>query len=83
MILSLLIGLVSVLVSVLGLKCTRLGRTSEQVKGQLVLSGGVLFLLSGMRFRTRVAVSLVFALLPLQHLCLSGDEAPACGDFAG
>lgn len=52
MILSLLIGLVSILVSVLGLKCTRLGRTSEQVKGQLVLSGGVLFLLSGMKSRT-------------------------------
>ncbi|XP_056904533.1 claudin-19-like isoform X2 [Takifugu flavidus] len=55
MILSLLIGLVSILVSVLGLKCTRLGRTSEQVKGQLVLSGGVLFLLSGVL--TLIAVS--------------------------
>lgn len=52
MILSLLIGLVSIFVSVLGLKCTRLGRTSEQVKGQMVLSGGVLFILSGMKSRT-------------------------------
>lgn len=48
MILSLLVGLVSILVSVLGLKCTRLGRTSEQVKGRLGLSGGVLFILSGL-----------------------------------
>lgn len=60
MILSLLIGLVSILVSVLGLKCTRLGRTSEQVKGQLVLSGGVLFLLSGMKFRTNPNPSHLF-----------------------
>lgn len=52
MIMSLLIGLVSIFVSVLGLKCTKLGRTSEQVKGQMVLSGGVLFLLSGMKSRT-------------------------------
>lgn len=48
MILSLLIGLVSILVSVLGLKCTRLGRTSEQVKSRMGLSGGVLFILSGL-----------------------------------
>lgn len=48
MILSLLIGLVSMLVSVLGLKCTRLGSTSEQVKGRMRLSGGVLFILSGL-----------------------------------
>lgn len=48
MILSLLIGLVSILVSVLGLKCTKLGRTSEEVKGRLGLSGGVLFILSGL-----------------------------------
>lgn len=61
MILSLLIGLVSILVSVLGLKCTRLGRTSEQVKGQLVLSGGVLFLLSGMNFRSGTAHLLCYA----------------------
>lgn len=49
MILSLLMGLLSILVSVLGLKCTKLGRTSEEVKGRMVLVGGVLFLLSGMR----------------------------------
>uniref|UniRef100_H3D0X9 Claudin n=1 Tax=Tetraodon nigroviridis TaxID=99883 RepID=H3D0X9_TETNG len=55
MLLSLLIGLVSILVSVLGLKCTRLGRTSEQVKGRMGLSGGALFILSGVF--TLVAVS--------------------------
>lgn len=47
MILSLLLGLASIVVSVLGLKCTKLGRTSEQVKGQMALSGGVMFILSG------------------------------------
>lgn len=47
MILSLLLGLVAIVVSILGLKCTKIGRTSEKVKEQVALSGGVLFLLSG------------------------------------
>lgn len=48
MILSLLVGLASIVVSVLGLKCTKIGRTSERVKDQMALSGGILFILSGM-----------------------------------
>ncbi|KAM8905335.1 claudin-1-like [Spinachia spinachia] len=47
MILSLLVGLASIVVSILGLKCTKFGRTSENVKDQIALSGGVLFILSG------------------------------------
>lgn len=47
MILSLLVGLASIVVSVLGLKCTKIGRTSERVKDQIALSGGVLFITSG------------------------------------
>lgn len=49
MILSLLFGLTSIIVSVLGLKCTKLGRTPEQVKAKIILSGGILFILSGTR----------------------------------
>lgn len=47
MILSLLLGLASIIVSVLGLKCTKLGRTSDQAKDAIALSGGVMFILSG------------------------------------
>lgn len=47
MILSLLVGLASIIVSVLGLKCTKIGRTSEYTKAQIALSGGILFILSG------------------------------------
>ncbi|XP_035010858.1 claudin-19 isoform X1 [Hippoglossus stenolepis] len=46
MILSLLVGLAAIIVSVLGLKCTKIGRTSEHVKDQIALSGGVMFILS-------------------------------------
>lgn len=53
MILSLLLGLASILLSVLGLKCTKLGRTPERVKVQMVLSGGVMFILSGRSSGTR------------------------------
>ncbi|PWA19349.1 hypothetical protein CCH79_00018349 [Gambusia affinis] len=47
MILSLIIGLASIIVSILGLKCTKIGRMAEQVKERVALSGGVLFILSG------------------------------------
>lgn len=55
MILSLLLGLASILVSVLGLRCTKLGGTPERVKDQMVLSGGVLFILSGTSSGTRTS----------------------------
>ncbi|KAK5868162.1 hypothetical protein PBY51_009201 [Eleginops maclovinus] len=47
MILSLMLGLASSIVSVLGLKCTRIGRTSESAKEKIALTGGCLFILSG------------------------------------
>ncbi|XP_074536158.1 claudin-1-like [Halichoeres trimaculatus] len=55
MILSLLVGLASIIVSVFGLKCTKIGRTSEQVKNQMVLTGGILFILSGVFTLTAVS----------------------------
>ncbi|CAJ1066232.1 claudin-4-like isoform X1 [Xyrichtys novacula] len=55
MIISLLIGLASIIVSVLGLKCTKIGRTSEHVKNQIVLAGGILFILSGVFTLTAVS----------------------------
>ena len=48
MILSLLVGLASIIVSILGLRCTKIGRTSEYTKDQIALAGGILFILSGM-----------------------------------
>ncbi|XP_070685023.1 claudin-1-like [Pempheris klunzingeri] len=55
MILSLLVGLAAIIVSVLGLKCTKIGRTTEYVKYQIALTGGILFILSGVL--TLIAVS--------------------------
>uniref|UniRef100_A0A8C2X1K7 Claudin n=1 Tax=Cyclopterus lumpus TaxID=8103 RepID=A0A8C2X1K7_CYCLU len=55
MILSLLVGLASIIVSILGLKCTRIGRASEHLKDQIALSGGVLFILSGVFTLTAVS----------------------------
>ncbi|KAM3874640.1 claudin 15-like b [Diretmus argenteus] len=55
MILSLLLGLASIAVSALGLKCSKIGRTSEQAKGKMALTGGSLFILSGLS--TLIAVS--------------------------
>ncbi|XP_049926689.1 claudin-1-like [Epinephelus moara] len=55
MIMSMLIGLASIIVSILGLKCTKIGRTSEHAKNQMALTGGVLFIVSGLF--TLIAVS--------------------------
>nr|XP_020478365.1 claudin-1 [Monopterus albus] len=55
MILSLLVGLASIVVSVLGLKCTKISRTLEKVKDQIALSGGLLFILSGVFSLTAVS----------------------------
>ncbi|XP_028429866.1 claudin-1 [Perca flavescens] len=55
MILSLLLGLASIIVSVLGLRCTKIGRTSERAKDQIALTGGVLFILSGLSTLTAVS----------------------------
>ncbi|XP_031428977.1 claudin 15-like b isoform X2 [Clupea harengus] len=48
MIIALLLGLASIIVSVLGLKCTKLGSTSQEAKGKIALTGGTLFILSGL-----------------------------------
>ncbi|KAI4873845.1 hypothetical protein NFI96_031929 [Prochilodus magdalenae] len=47
MIIALLLGLLSILLSALGLKCTKLGSMSDQSKGQLTLTAGIMFILSG------------------------------------
>ncbi|XP_056139679.1 claudin 15-like b isoform X2 [Lampris incognitus] len=55
MALSLILGLTAIITSVLGLKCTKLGRTTEQTKCKMALTGGILFILSGVC--TLIAVS--------------------------
>ncbi|XP_072546882.1 claudin 15-like b isoform X2 [Salminus brasiliensis] len=47
MIIALLFGLFSILLSVLGLKCTKLGSMSDEGKGRLTLTAGAMFILSG------------------------------------
>ncbi|KAI1893796.1 hypothetical protein AGOR_G00127350 [Albula goreensis] len=48
MIIALLLGLIAIIVSLLGLKCTKIGSASEEAKGKIALTGGSLFLLSGL-----------------------------------
>ncbi|XP_064157528.1 claudin 15-like b isoform X2 [Anguilla rostrata] len=47
MIVALLLGLAGIVVSLLGLKCTKIGSASKETKGKIALTGGGLFLLSG------------------------------------
>uniref|UniRef100_A0A8C2C7E4 Claudin n=1 Tax=Cyprinus carpio TaxID=7962 RepID=A0A8C2C7E4_CYPCA len=47
MIIALILGLLAVILAAMGLKCTKLGSTSEESKGKISLTAGVLFILSG------------------------------------
>lgn len=47
MIISMVLGLASIVVSLMGLKCVKLGNTSQEAKGKIALTGGCIFILSG------------------------------------
>lgn len=47
MIMALLLGLGAMVVSLLGVKCIRIGSTTDQTKARMAVTGGVLNILSG------------------------------------
>ncbi|XP_056149187.1 claudin 15-like a [Lampris incognitus] len=55
MIMSLLLGLACLIVSLLGLKCIRIGSATQQTKAKIAVAGGILAILSGIC--TLIAVS--------------------------
>ncbi|XP_070700729.1 claudin 15-like a [Pempheris klunzingeri] len=48
MIICLLLGLGSMIVSLLGLKCIKIGSATDQSKGKIAVTGGILSILSGL-----------------------------------
>ncbi|TRY83661.1 hypothetical protein DNTS_027959 [Danionella cerebrum] len=48
MIIALVLGLISVILASMGLKCVKLGSSSEETKGKISLTAGILFLFSGL-----------------------------------
>ncbi|XP_050985051.1 claudin 15-like b isoform X1 [Labeo rohita] len=48
MIIALILGLLGVILAVMGLKCTKLGSTSEESKGKISLIAGIFYILSGL-----------------------------------
>lgn len=48
MIVALVLGLISIITSIMGLKCIKLGSTSESGKAKIASTGGILFILSGL-----------------------------------
>ncbi|XP_010890676.2 claudin 15-like a [Esox lucius] len=48
MIIALLLGLVSMIISLLGLKCIKIGSATEETKGKITVTGGILFILAGL-----------------------------------
>ncbi|XP_010186641.1 PREDICTED: claudin-19, partial [Mesitornis unicolor] len=59
MVISLLLGFFGIIVSVVGMKCTKVGEEDPVTKSRIAVAGGVLFLLSGLC--TLAAVSLYAA----------------------
>ncbi|XP_048845608.1 claudin-15-like [Brienomyrus brachyistius] len=48
MIIALVLGLISVFISMMGLKCIKIGTASDQTKSKVASTGGVMFILSGL-----------------------------------
>ncbi|XP_071431572.1 claudin-19 isoform X2 [Pithys albifrons albifrons] len=48
MVISLLLGFFGIIVSVVGMKCTKVGEEDPVTKGRIAVAGGVLFVLSGL-----------------------------------
>ncbi|KAF4076335.1 hypothetical protein AMELA_G00213230 [Ameiurus melas] len=48
MIIALILGLFSMIVAILGLKCIQIGSSSDQTKAKKAVAGGVLFILAGL-----------------------------------
>nr|XP_033778106.1 claudin-19 [Geotrypetes seraphini] len=55
MVIAILLGFVGMIISVLGMKCTKVGDNNPLIKSRIAVSGGALFLLAG--FCTLIAVS--------------------------
>lgn len=47
MVVAVLLGFVAMILSVVGMKCTRVGDSNPLAKGRIAISGGALFLLAG------------------------------------
>ncbi|XP_009461752.1 PREDICTED: claudin-19, partial [Nipponia nippon] len=59
MVISLLLGFFGIIVSVVGMKCTKVGEEDPVTKSRIAVAGGILFILSGLC--TLAAVSLYAA----------------------
>lgn len=47
MVVAVLLGFMGIIVSVVGMKCTKVGDNNPATKGRIAVSGGALFLLAG------------------------------------
>lgn len=48
MVVSVLLGFIGIIVSVVGMKCTKVGDNNPATKSRIAVSGGALFLLAGL-----------------------------------
>uniref|UniRef100_A0A4W4FEI5 Claudin n=1 Tax=Electrophorus electricus TaxID=8005 RepID=A0A4W4FEI5_ELEEL len=55
MIISLLLGLFSMVISILGLKCIKIGSVREDTKSKIAVTGGILFILASLCSMTAIS----------------------------
>ncbi|EMP30115.1 Claudin-19 [Chelonia mydas] len=55
MVVSILMGFVGVIVSVVGMKCTKVGDENPVIKSRIAVAGGILFLIAGLCTLTAVS----------------------------
>ncbi|XP_078522571.1 claudin-15-like isoform X1 [Lissotriton helveticus] len=64
MIIALVLGLLAMVVSLFGLRCTKVGSSDENTKGKMALAGGVVFILGGLS--SLVAISWYAGIITVQ-----------------
>ncbi|XP_069474349.1 claudin-15-like isoform X2 [Ambystoma mexicanum] len=64
MIIALVLGLLAMVLSLFGLRCTKVGSNDEYTKGKIALSGGLVFILGGLS--SMVAVSWYAGMITVQ-----------------
>ncbi|XP_036411813.1 claudin 15-like a [Colossoma macropomum] len=55
MIVALILGLLSMIISIMGLKCIQFGSTNDETKAKIALTGGIFFILGGLCTMTAVS----------------------------
>lgn len=84
MVVSVLLGFMGIIISVVGMKCTKVGDNNPATKTRIAVTGGALFLLAGVLSALRCAYFVCFeAKITLQYVLQLVHLAKEIWHFSG